>query len=138
MYKSQSNTNVRLIRIICLHHKRSIKMVKRLSNWAVLTQLPWANSNFERSKLQPTYSDLANIIRGKIPTPKTIRMNWPSYTGSTWDIMSYWSRECPKHKAGPDGRRAATLLLKGYHLQNYLDPSPRIQKSLSRRSYDLE
>lgn len=68
--KSQSNTNVRLIRIMCLHHKRSIKMVKRLSNWAVLTQLPWANSNFERSKLQPTYSDLANIIRGKISNPK--------------------------------------------------------------------
>lgn len=30
--KNKSNTNVRLIRIICLHHKRNIKKVKRLSN----------------------------------------------------------------------------------------------------------
>lgn len=66
--KNKSNINVRLIRIICLHHKRNIKMVKRLSNWAVLTQLSWANSSFGRSKLQPTYSDLTKSLGERSPT----------------------------------------------------------------------
>lgn len=66
--KNKSNTNVRLIRIICLHHKRNIKKVKRLSNWAVLTQFSWANSSFGRSKLQPTYSDLTKSLGERSPT----------------------------------------------------------------------
>ena len=70
--RQQSNTNVRLIRTLCLRHKRDLPLFKSLLNWDVLTCFSKATTNFERSKVQITYPDLTAIVSRKISNPAHI------------------------------------------------------------------